>query len=90
MRSLMARLNLTNPGIVTVDVHGMTAAEARKCIESKLKSSRGVYRIKVVHGYHGGTALRDMVRGQLAKNPKVIRVEIGLNDGETDLILKEF
>ena len=39
---------------------------------------------------YGGTALRDGVRSRYAAHPKVKRVEIGLNPGETDLVLREF
>ena len=50
----------------------------------------GTYRIRVIHGYHGGTELRSLVRNELSKNAKVLRAEAGLNPGETDLILREF
>ena len=39
--------------------------------------------------YHGGTALRDAVRKHCAGHEKVLRIELGLNPGETDLILRE-
>lgn len=77
-------------GIIEVDIHGMTKYQAGVCLESKLKrAGKGVYRIKVIHGFHGGTELRDYVRKEISKNPKVKRVEVGLNQGETDLILRE-
>ena len=77
-------------GIIELDVHGMNTHQARIFIESRLKrAGGGVYRIRVIHGFHGGTELRDLVRKEIAKNPKVKRIEIGLNQGQTDLILKE-
>ena len=77
-------------GIREVDVHGMNVYQAKVCISAILRrADKSVYRIRVVHGYHGGTAIRDMVRSELAHDPKVIRVEIGLNQGETDLVLRE-
>ena len=77
-------------GIVEVDIHGMNAYQAKICLKSALKKARGdVYRIRVIHGYHGGTALRDLVRRELARDPKVLRIEIGMNPGETDLVLRE-
>ncbi|MGE4485712.1 MAG: Smr/MutS family protein [Oscillospiraceae bacterium] len=77
-------------GIIEVDVHGMTKRQAKLCIENKLqRAGSGVYRIRVIHGYHGGTELRDMVRREIAKNKKVLRIELGLNPGETDLVLRE-
>ena len=77
-------------GIQEVDIHGMTKYQAKVCLESKLKRmGGGVYCLRVIHGFHGGTELRDLVRREIAKNPKVKRVEVGLNQGQTDLILKE-
>ncbi len=77
-------------GIIEIDIHGMTKAQARACLASQLRrAGRAVYRLRVIHGYHGGTELRDLVRGEIAKDPKIIRYEIGLNQGETDLVLRE-
>ena len=77
-------------GIVELDVHGMTRRQAKIFIESRLRRcGRDVYRVRVIHGYRGGTRLRDMVRQDLSHHPKVLRVEVGLNPGETDLILRE-
>ena len=33
--------------------------------------------------------LRDAVRARYASHPKVRRIELGLNPGETDLVLRE-
>lgn len=82
-------MNVTS-GIVTVDVHGCSVYQARIAIDAALRRSRGAYRLRIVHGYHGGTAIRDMVRKEYAKKPGVLRVELGLNAGETDLVLREF
>lgn len=76
-------------GIVELDIHGMTVYQARIAIDAALRRAKtGTYRIRVIHGYHSGTALRDMVRKEYAG--KVRRVELGLNDGSTDLVLREF
>ncbi|HHT63217.1 MAG TPA: Smr/MutS family protein [Clostridia bacterium] len=77
-------------GIVQVDVHGMTKHKAKVYIDSKLRQAKGdVYRIRVVHGYRGGTELREMIRKEYQKHPKVKRVAWGLNPGVTELILRE-
>lgn len=81
---------MTPSGILEIDIHGMNKRQATVCLESTLRrAGRGVYRIRVIHGYRGGTELRDLVRKQISKNPKVIRIELGLNPGETDLVLRE-
>ena len=77
-------------GIVELDIHGMTRRQAKTFLESRIRrAGRDVYRIRVIHGYRGGTELREMVRKELPHDPKVLRVEIGLNPGETDLVLRE-
>lgn len=77
-------------GIQEIDIHGMTKRQAKALLENRvMRAGNGVYRIRVIHGYRGGTELRDMVRGELARNKKVLRIEVGLNPGETDLVLRE-
>lgn len=73
-----------------LDVHAMTRVQAEAAIDAALRrADRGVYRIRVIHGYHGGTVLRDMVRSRYARHPKVLRIELGLDQGQTDLVLRE-
>ena len=77
-------------GILEIDIHGMTKRQAKVLLENRImRAGGGVYRIRVIHGYRGGTELRDMVRGELARNKKVLRIEVGRNPGETDLVLRE-
>lgn len=82
---------MINSSIIELDVHGMTQYQAQLAIDAKLKRvPSSVYRLRIIHGYHGGTALRDMIRREYGKNPKVKRIEIGFNQGETDLVLRDF
>ena len=76
------------PATVTLDLHGKTQYQAKIALEAQLRRSRGIYRIHVVHGYHNGTALRDLVRQEDAAHPRVLRVE-AVSDSATDLILRE-
>ena len=78
-------------GRVRVDLHGMTCYQAQAAIDAALRRAGGaVYRIEVIHGYHRGTELREMVRRVYAKHPKVRRLEVGLNPGCTELVLREY
>ena len=79
-----------NESIIELDVHNMNLHQACVAIDAKLRRSKGVYRIRVIHGDHGGTVLRDGIRSRYAKHPTVKRIELGLNQGETDLVLREF
>ena len=73
-----------------LDIHNMNKTQAAAAIDARLRRAGGdVYRLRIVHGYHGGTALRDMVRARYRDHPKVKRIELGLNPGETELVLRE-
>lgn len=81
---------LPQKGFQEIDVHHMTRAQAIAAVDARLRrTDASVYRLRVIHGYHGGTALRDEIRARYRNHPKVIRIEIGLNPGETVLILRE-
>lgn len=77
-------------GIVELDIHGMNKYQAKIYIDSQIKrASAAVYRLRIIHGYNSGKELQKMVRTEYAKHPKVKRIEIGLNAGQTDLVLRE-
>lgn len=76
--------------IVKLDLHGKNTYQARVALDAVLRRARcGTYRIRCIHGFHGGTALRDMIRSEYARHPKVIRLEAGADGGTTDLVLRE-
>lgn len=78
-------------GTIRVDLHGMTCVQAQAAVDAALRRAGGsVYRLEVIHGYHGGTQLRDMVRRVYGKHPRVLRLELGLNPGSTELVLREY
>lgn len=83
-------INPNNSAILEIDVHGMTKYQAKVYIDSLLKKiKQNTYRIRVIHGYQNGTELRDMIRKDYRNNPKVCRIEVGMNQGITDLVLRE-
>ncbi len=80
-------------GIIELDVHGMNGEQARAAIEKKVNAAgSAVYRIRVIHGFNGGTRLRSMIREEFGygREPKVKRIEMGSNQGITELVLREF
>lgn len=79
------------PGILEIDLHGKNWYQARITVDAVLRrAGGGTYRIRCIHGYHGGSALRDMLREEYAGHPRVLRLETGLSPGSTDLVLREF
>ena len=78
-------------GIREINLHGMTCYQAKIVIDAALRRVDGsVYRIELIHGYRGGTELKNMIRREYGKHPKVKRLEMGLNPGSTDLVLREY
>ena len=72
----------------TIDLHGMTVAEARRAMLALLKSCpASVREIEVIHGSHSGQALLRYVRVEL-QPPRISRKILGLNNGVTILELK--
>ena len=59
-----------------VDIHGMRVMQAQEELERLIaRCGSDVHEIVVIHGYHGGRALQNMVR------------ELSLNNGQTVLVL---
>ena len=76
-------------GIVEIDLHGKNAHQARVTIDAALRRARaGTYRLRIIHGYQGGTVLRDMVRQDLT-HPRIAAKLPTLNEGTTRLLLKK-
>lgn len=80
-------------GIIEIDCHGMTVDQAVAVVEKSVNSApKGAYRVRVIHGYNGGTRIMDAIRRELGfgLNAKIIRIENGSNQGITELVLKEY
>ena len=55
-------------------------------------AEKSICRIRVIHGYNGGTRIRSMLREEYGygREPAVKRIEMGDNQGITELVLREF
>lgn len=79
------------PGILTADLHRRNVYQAKAAVDALLRRAGGsVYRIRLIHGCHGGTALRDFLRTEYAGHPKVRRLILSPDGGTTELVLREF
>ena len=75
--------------ILSVDLHEMRVSEAKKWLYDKVSGApKQIKEIEVVHGFHGGTALQNMVRRSF-KHPRVEKIVVGMNPGTTTLLLKQ-
>mgnify|MGYP002510662266 CR=1 FL=1 len=61
-------------GIIEIDVHGKNVESAIEEIRKYLNNAKpSVYRIRIIHGYHGGTGIRDGIREEFSYGREHIR-----------------
>lgn len=78
-------------GTLVADLHGKTTYQAKVTVDALLRrASSGTYRLRLVHGFHGGTALRDFIRTEYGRHPKVKRLILSPDGGATELVLREY
>ena len=76
--------------IVDIDLHGLFQNEAIKVIDKALKAAdNSTYQIRLIHGYHRGISLKNMILDEYKYDPKVLRIQPGDNQGVTILVLRE-
>ena len=84
----MFSFGLTEKQVMTVNLHQMNTAQAKAWLYDKVSAApKEIREIEVIHGFHGGTALQNMVRKSF-RHPRVQSKVIPLNQGSTILILK--
>ena len=78
-------------GVITADLHGKNTYQAGITVDSLLKRAKsGTYRLRLIHGYHGGTTLREFLQNEYGRHPKVKRLLTSPDGGTTELILREY
>lgn len=74
-----------------IDLHGRNLDQARVMMRSALaRATSADYRLRAIHGYTRGSAIKEMLLDEFLKHPKVIRVERTSNPGETIFVLREY
>ena len=83
-------MNLTS-GIIEIDLHGMRVEDAIRKVKNEVRKAPGsVYVIRLIHGYHGGTRIKEAVEDEFSygRDDKVKSVRCGSNPGITELVLR--
>ncbi|MBR1708948.1 MAG: Smr/MutS family protein [Clostridia bacterium] len=79
-----------NEPFVRIDLHGLLQEEAIRVIDRELdRASNGTYQIQLIHGYHRGTNLRNMIYQWYRYDSRVKRIQPGDNPGITILVLRD-
>jgi len=71
--------------MVEIDIHGFTKAQAKVEIEKFIAGlPSDVKMVRIIHGYHGGTNLREFVqRPNNIRSKRIKRKRLTMNQGET-------
>ncbi len=74
---------------VEIDIHGLTEQVAINTLEKYIVAcDKSVSEITVIHGYHSGNILKDMVRNSnKLRSKRIRRRRVTMNQGETILEL---
>ena len=70
-------------GVVELDLHGMNTYQAQIAVDAALR------RLRLIHGYRGGTAIRDMLWLTYGRRSQVKRM-VSVSEGVTELVLREY
>lgn len=74
-----------------IDLHGRNLDQARVMTLSALsRATPADYRLRVIHGYTRGNAIKEMLLDEFSRHPRVIRIERTANPGETVFVLREY
>ncbi len=72
---------------ISIDLHQLTVKQAYRLMKNLIALDREGGTIRVIHGYHRGTAIRDMIRNGL-ENPRIADwQEPERNPGQTILTI---
>ena len=84
---------MNQAAFIEVNVHGMNVNQALQTVEIIAhRANKGVYRVRVIHGYNHGTAIKNAIRKEFGngRERRVLRVEAVDNPGVTELVLREY
>ncbi|MCR5475602.1 MAG: Smr/MutS family protein [Lachnospiraceae bacterium] len=79
--------NENNEIVIKVDLHGMCRESAQKALNNIIAIIRSPFILDVIHGYNGGTVIKQMIHEYL-KNSKIVgHRSPQWNPGETLLLI---
>ena len=72
---------------IAVDLHNLPKEEAKRLVNQIIDVNNIEFSLKIIHGYHGGTVLKSMVKHELKNRRIVNRYTPSWNPGSTYLAI---
>lgn len=71
--------------MLEIDIHGMTEQEAQTRIERFIaKAPKDCTEIRIIHGFHSGSILKELVRHpRKIRSKRIYKKRFTMNQGET-------
>lgn len=76
-----------NADMITVDLHGLKVKEAERFLKNLMAINREGRDICVIHGYNHGTAIKEMIAGNLSAPRLKAKRNVRGNFGRTVLCM---
>ena len=73
---------------ITLDLHGKNVYQSKLMIDAALRRAGGAYALRLVHGYHHGEAIKEMIAKTYPLHPQVLSVSARNDGGCTELLLR--
>lgn len=70
---------------VSVDMHGMTASDAKRFLNNLVVMIRGEFELKIIHGYTHGTVIKEIIWNEYQNSKIKKRIADVTNLGVTYL-----
>lgn len=81
----LQRIKVISDNKVSVDLHGLGTKDSLVLMNNIINLNRNQCSIEVIHGFHHGTALKDMINGRFYNRRVIIMKPVPNNPGATVL-----
>lgn len=68
---------------IRLDLHELDRKKAARLLKNTINVNRRPFTLRVIHGFHGGTAIREMVRQEVNHRRIKEKIAVPWNPGET-------
>lgn len=85
LERMLITTNYKGEKMIQLDLHRLDCRRAKMLVKNTINLTEGPFHLRIIHGYHGGTALRKLVRKKYENNRIKERVAVPWNPGETYL-----